>query len=58
MELSKKFSAMVDNETNGNIADFKHELKKLNKADLLKFAVYCATYGYLDIYEIEKYFNS
>lgn len=56
--MKQKFDEMIDNKINGNISDFKAALKKLNKANLLRFAVHCATYDLMDIFEIEKYFNS
>lgn len=58
MNLKNKFQSMIDNKYNGNISDFRKELKGLNKSNLLRFAAFCATFGYLDIYEIEKHFNA
>jgi hypothetical protein len=55
--MNTKFENLVDNYYNGNLTDFRKELKKMSKSNLLRFAVFCATYAHLDIYEIEKQFN-
>ena len=56
--MKQKFDEMFDNKLNGNYSDFKKQLKALNKADLLRFCCHCFTYDLMDIFEIEKIYNS
>ena len=56
--MKQKFNEMIETKINGNHADFKQWLKGLNKANLLRFCCHCFTYDLLDIFEIEKIFNS
>lgn len=56
--MKQKFEAMLNDKYNGNISDFKKALKALTKADLLRFVCHCTTYDMMDVYEIEKYYNS
>ena len=44
MKLTDKSEEMIQNYINGNIADFKEEVFKLNKVDLVCFLQYC--FGY------------
>jgi uncharacterized protein (DUF927 family) len=57
-KTKEHFTSMIDTKASGNIADFKNSLKKLNKADLLRFAVYCSVFDLMHITDIEKYYNS
>jgi hypothetical protein len=54
------FESMANNYLNDNISDFRTDLKKLNRSDLLRFVLHCELYwnDLLNIYEIEKLFNS
>lgn len=56
--MKQKFNEMYETLQSGNTSDFKQWLKGLTKANLLRFACHCANYDLLDIFEIEKYFNS
>jgi len=56
--MKQKFSEMYETLQSGNIADFRQWLKTLTKSKLLQFACYCAHYGLLDVFEIEKHYNS
>lgn len=55
-----KFSAMVNNYICGNLADFRHQLKRLDRAQLLAFCVYCYNFKEedLDIFEIQYQYNA
>lgn len=55
-----KFKEMIKNYYVGQIGDFRHTLKRLERSQLLRFCVYCAIHEHrkLDIFEIEKHFNS
>lgn len=54
---NQKFENISNNYVNGNIADFKKQLKTLSKKDLVYFLQWCKEYCEdLDIYEIYKYF--
>lgn len=55
---NQKFETMVLNYMSGNISDFKYTLKRLDRAQLIQFCVFCDIYykDTLDIYEIERLF--
>jgi len=58
-DKTEKFETMIADYTIGDVFRFRAALKRLNKADLLYFCVYCrlaeydVNYG-LDIFEIHK----
>ena len=62
MKIEKKqhFEHMASLYFNHKIIEFKINLKRLSKADLLRFILHCELYckDFLSIYEIEKEFNN
>ena len=56
---NKKFDAMVLNYINGNLQDFRHTLRRLDRSQLMQFCVFCDVYykNELDIYEIDRQFH-
>lgn len=56
--MKQQFNEMYETLQSGNVKDFRQWLKGLTRANLLRFACHCATYGFLDIFEIEQHFNS
>jgi hypothetical protein len=42
----KLFQSIKDNYINGNTDDYKKQLNKLNKVDLIKFSNFLSFYGY------------
>jgi hypothetical protein len=56
--MKNKFNEMYENLQNGNVKEYRQWLKGLNKANLLNFCCHCATYDLLDIFTIERHYNS
>ena len=57
MDQHRQFSRMVNNYENGNLFDFRADLKQLEKLQLLDFAAFCAEYDHLTIYEIQEQYR-
>ena len=43
--IYNKFDSMRDNHINGNLTDFKNQVKSLTKIQLLEFILYSRVYG-------------
>jgi len=43
--IYNKFDNMRDNHINGNLTDFKNQVKSLTKIQLLEFILYSRVYG-------------
>ena len=55
----EKAEEILDNYINGNISDFKEQIRGLTKADLIFFVLYVSETGYADyesiLHTIKKY---
>ena len=48
------FESMVNNWTNGNISDYRKQLERLSKVELLEYIKYACLYGYAQHRVINK----
>ncbi len=44
----EKAEEILNNYINGNITDFKEQIRKLSKSDLIFFVLYVSETGYMD----------
>ena len=54
----KKAGGMYENYLNGNISDFKKELNKLSKKELIDFADFVNSINGIGLYLCSKYLES
>lgn len=45
----EKFESIVNNYVNGNLSDFRKQIKKLSKAELIEFCI-----EYFDVYMLDR----